>query len=365
MTETKSHHYYVVDERLKDTFDNEDSEVLEKIIFTNRRENIWYGCNPLPSTVHQISITKAETKYKLATMNQDQNLRVQTYECFCTVCMSIDEGYCNSQQFVQPSTYFAKRVQPAAVAKEYNPYKFLGQGVAQDPTKCAVVAIETKPNTIRYAEMEMAPYLSSHQGRDNIECPLEVGQKYTIPAKTEYVKLRWLEESHDDTDEVSSNSEITSDNENSSSLSSSSSSSLSSSSSSSSSLSSSSLSSFSSSTSSCNPPPLKKYKILPLVGSNAEERKQNQLFPANRILVPTWYCDRKEIVNAQERLDYLGMTRIHDTEGPGSSAGGGKGGGGYYYEQDTRKMATEDLRTVKALTIKDPEENNDDCDDME
>jgi len=342
MTETKSHHYYVVDERLRENYSKEKSEVLEKIIFTNRRENIWYGCNPLPNTVHQISITKAETKYFLSTMDQDQDLRVQTFECFCTVCQTIDEGDCKSHEFtqIQSTSYCAKRVQPAAVAKEYNPYKFLGQGVAQDSTKCAVVAIETKPDTIRYAVMDMAPYLSSYQGRDNIECPLEVGQKYTIPAKTEYVKLRWLEESLDDTDKVS---EITSESE-----SSSSSSSLS-----------------SSSSSSCNPPPLKKYKILPLVGSNAEERKQNQLFPANRILVPTWYCNRKDMTNAQERLDYLGMTRKYDFEGPGSSAGGGEGEVGYYYEQDPSRMATEDLRTVKALTAKDPDENNYDDDEME
>ena len=107
-------------------------------------------------------------------------------------------------------------------------------------------------------------------------------------------------------------------------------------------------------------------KILPLVGINAEERKQNQLFPANRIVVPTRYCDRKEIVNSQERLDYLGMNRVYYSEGTGSSAACGRdGGSNYYYEQDPSKMATEDLRTVKALTIKDPEDNNDDCDDME
>ncbi len=84
-------------------------------------------------------------------------------------------------------------------------------------------------------------------------------------------------------------------------------------------------------------------KILPLVGINAEERKQNQLFPANRILVPTRYCDRTV----------------------SSAACGRDGGSNYYYEQDPSQMATEDLRTVKALTIKDPEDNNDDCDDME
>ena len=82
-------------------------------------------------------------------------------------------------------------------------------------------------------------------------------------------------------------------------------------------------------------------------------------------MVPTSYCDRKKITNAQERLDYLGMTRKYDTEGPGSSAGGGENGVGYYYEQDPSKMATEDLRTVKALTAKDPDENNYDDDDME
>lgn len=32
MTETKSHHYYVVDERIKDNFKTEKSDVLEKII---------------------------------------------------------------------------------------------------------------------------------------------------------------------------------------------------------------------------------------------------------------------------------------------------------------------------------------------
>ena len=63
----------------------------------------------------------------------------------------------------------------------------------------------------------------------------------------------------------------------------------------------------------------------------------------------------------------LGMTRIHDTEGPGSSAGGGEGGDGYFYEQDPTKMFTKDLlvRTVKALTAKDPDENDDDNDDVE
>ena len=47
------------------------------------------------------------------------------------------------------------------------------------------------------------------------------------------------------------------------------------------------------------------------------------------------------------------------------SVGGGEDGVGYYYEQDPSRMATKDLRTAKALTAKDPDENNYDDDDME
>ena len=80
------------------------------------------------------------------------------------------------------SDYIAKRIdfKQSAAEKSKDPYVFLGKGVKLNTDALPVIAIETKPGTIRYAMMLQAPNNSSSKARDNIRCPLDPLDQFNI-----------------------------------------------------------------------------------------------------------------------------------------------------------------------------------------
>ena len=91
-------------------------------------------------------------------------------------------------------------------------------------------------------------------------------------------------------------------------------------------------------------------KKCPEVGRNNDERRENQVFPSDRIMIRTDYLSAAIPSNLEknttDRLNYLGFSK-HVS--PPSSAGGGTND--YYYEQDVSKMVTGlHLQTVKVLS---------------
>ena len=50
MTESVQTSFYVGD---KNNYENEKQEVKDQIMYTDRRNEIWLGANPLPMAVHQ------------------------------------------------------------------------------------------------------------------------------------------------------------------------------------------------------------------------------------------------------------------------------------------------------------------------
>ena len=86
-------------------------------MFTDRRNEIWLGANPLPMTVHQMTCSKDTTTHRLADKNVEVTLPVQNYECFCGVCTGIknenrkpDRLNCPNKQITMQSDYIAKRI---------------------------------------------------------------------------------------------------------------------------------------------------------------------------------------------------------------------------------------------------------------
>ncbi len=77
MTITSRNHYYVEDIRFKESITNklaeeDKSAVTENIVFTNSRDEIWYGKSYLPRNIHQMDITKSETVCDLTDLNKPQ-----------------------------------------------------------------------------------------------------------------------------------------------------------------------------------------------------------------------------------------------------------------------------------------------------
>jgi len=148
--------------------------------------------------------------------------------------------------------------------------------------------------------MLQAPNMSSTKAKDNIKCPLDGDQKYCIPAKTYYVKVHWLE----DMDNSSSDN--------------------------------------------------KRFKPCDPVGNTDTERKENQLFPADRICIPSDfstssnYADLIASGNTYQRLNYLGITEKSDSSLPL----------GYRFNQDVSQMGK--LITVRKYVSQDMT-----CDDID
>ena len=100
MTITSKKNYYVEDIRFKDSIskklaedkklsEDEKSTVMNNIVFTNSREDIWYGKTPLPLRIHQMDIIKSDTVCNLSDINKSQAISVQDLECVCGTCMGI------------------------------------------------------------------------------------------------------------------------------------------------------------------------------------------------------------------------------------------------------------------------------------
>ena len=203
MTESRKTSFMVVDKRLKNNYEKEMQEVKDQIMYTDRRNEIWLGANPLPMAVHQMSSNKDTTAHKLVDKDKVVTLQVQNFECFCGVYMGItteskkpERESCPNKLITIQSDYIAKRIdfKLSSGEKSKDPYVFLGKGVKLDRDNLPVIAIETNPDTIRYAIMLQAPNMSSTKAKDNIKCPLDGDQKYCIAAKTDYVKVHWLQE---------------------------------------------------------------------------------------------------------------------------------------------------------------------------
>ena len=309
MTESRKTSFMVVDKRLKNNYEKEEEEVKDQIMYTDRRNEIWLGANPLPMAVHQMSSNKDTTAHKLVDKDKVVTLQVQNFECFCGVCMGItteskkpERESCPNKLITIQSDYIAKRIdfKLSSGEKSKDPYVFLGKGVKLDRDNLPVIAIETKPDTIRYAIMLQAPNMSSTKAKDNIKCPLDGDQKYCIPAKTYYVKVHWLEEMENSS----------SDN--------------------------------------------KRFKPCDPVGNTDTERKENQLFPADRICIPSDfstssnYADLIASGNTYQRLNYLGITEKSDSSLPL----------GYRFNQDVSQMGK--LITVRKYVSQDMT-----CDDID
>lgn len=310
MTESRKTSFMVVDKRLKNNYENEEQDVKDQILmYTDRRNEIWLGANPLPMAVHQMSSNKDTTAHKLVDKDKEVTLKVQDFECFCDVCMGKstlskkpERESCPNKLITIQSDYIAKRIdfKPSSGEKSKDPYVFLGKGVKLDRDALPVIAIETKPDTFRYAIMLQAPNKSSTKAKDNIKCPLDGDQKYSIPAKTDYVKVHWLEEMDDSS----------SDN--------------------------------------------KRFKPCDPVGNTDTERKENQLFPADRICIPSDFSTSSKYAaliasgDTCQRLNYLGIT-----EKPDSSSSFG-----YSFIQDVSQM--EELITVRKYVSQDMT-----CDDID
>ena len=87
MTIPSRKHYYVEDIRFKDSIskklaEDEKSTVMNNIVFTNSRYDIWYGKTPLPLRIHQMDIIKSDTVCNLSDINKSQAISVQDLECF-------------------------------------------------------------------------------------------------------------------------------------------------------------------------------------------------------------------------------------------------------------------------------------------
>jgi hypothetical protein len=110
---------------------------------------------------------------------------------------------------------------------------------------------------------------SSSKTRDNIRCPLDPLEQFTIRSKTDYVKLQWFEEEKEEVEL----------------------------------------------------PNRKRFRICDAVGKNETERRENQLFPAELILIPNDFPALSSNAahfasgDTYQRLDYLGVSKINSTEG--------------------------------------------------
>ncbi len=83
MTESGKTSFLVADKRLEKNYENESLDVKDQIMYTDRRNEIWLGANPLPMAVHQMSSNEDTTTYRLVDKDKEVTLKVQNYECFC------------------------------------------------------------------------------------------------------------------------------------------------------------------------------------------------------------------------------------------------------------------------------------------
>lgn len=204
MTETNSHHYYVVDIRFKEKFEKQyppdetgkREGIFDNIIFTNSAQEIWHADPALPRVIHQIDITKSESFGDLTSIGSGQEINIQDFECFCMPCMKGAWDTCSSVDLTKRRKMTVIRVAPPVIKedKKQDPIEFL-KGKKIDQDSFPVVLVETKSGCTAYAEMIQCPLKATTVGRENLTFPLpgHEGDYFSIQAKESYVKIRFLE----------------------------------------------------------------------------------------------------------------------------------------------------------------------------
>ena len=181
MTETSSHHYYVVDIRFKEKYEKQyppdetgkREGIFDNIIFTNSAQEIWHADPALPRVIHQIDIRKSESFADLTSIGSGQEINIQDYECFCIACMKGAWNTCSSVDLTKRRKLTVIRVAPPVIKedKKLDPIEFL-KGKKIDQDSFPVVLVETKSGCTAYAEMIQCPLKATAVGRENLTFPL-------------------------------------------------------------------------------------------------------------------------------------------------------------------------------------------------